>query len=217
MQEARRGAGDACDPDLDGDGVGNLQDNCNGVFNHEQRDADRDGRGDEGCDDHYCFVVFGDEENCLDPNGGFRAYSPNIAANTGESINLRLFMNRENTKAEYTWSIRTRPKGSRTTVKNPIGSVSESSLFEHIYETMPTFIPDQPGEYILIIDVTGKFTDGSSIALANIQHEARISVSGPGRNYPEAGCNVGMSSNPGTHIILFIFFTISVIHRRRYR
>ena len=41
------GAGDACDPDLDGDGVGNLQDNCNGVFNHAQVDLDRDGKGDE--------------------------------------------------------------------------------------------------------------------------------------------------------------------------
>ena len=75
-------AGDACDPDLDGDGVGNLQDNCNGVFNSAQIDADRDGRGDEGCDDHYCFVVFGDEENCLDPEAGFRVYSPSIAADT---------------------------------------------------------------------------------------------------------------------------------------
>ena len=208
--------GDACDPDLDGDGVLNLVDNCNGVFNHEQNDADRDGKGDEGCDDHFCFVVFGDEENCLDPNAGFRVYSPSIAANTGESINLRMFMNRENTKAEYTWSIRTRPTGSKTTIRNPIGSVSESSLFEHIYETMPTFTPDQPGEYILVIDATGEFTEGSTIAFADVQHEVRISVSGAGTDYAGSGCSVSTHDNDSSLAGIVVFFLAFLGLRRRY-
>ena len=209
------GAGDACDPDIDNDGIMNQVDNCNGVCNVSQTDADRDGRGDEGCDDHYCFVVYGDEENCLDPEAGYRIYSPSVAANTGESINLRLFMNRENTKAEYTWSIRERPNGSRATVNSPIGNVSESVLFEHIYETMPTFSPDQPGEYLLVISATGEFTDGTSVAMASVQHEVRISVSGMATKYAESGCSVSSwNSNPSLAGI-FVFFLAFLGLRRR--
>jgi len=208
-------SGDACDPDLDGDGIMNAVDNCNGIFNVNQIDADRDGRGDEGCDDHYCFVVYGDEENCLDPEAGYRIYSPSIAANTGESINLRLFMNRENTKAEYTWSIRERPNGSRATVNSPIGNVSESVLFEHIYETMPTFSPDQPGEYLLVISATGEFTDGTSIAMASVQHEVRISVSGMATQYPESGCSVSSWNSNSSLAGTFIFFLAFLGLRRR--
>ncbi len=209
------GSGDACDPDLDGDGIMNAVDNCNGIFNVSQIDADRDGRGDEGCDDHYCFVVYGDEENCLDPEAGYRIYSPSIAADTGESINLRLFMNRENTKAEYTWSIRERPNGSRATVNSPIGNVSESVLFEHIYETMPTFSPDQPGEYLLVISATGEFTDGTSIAMASVQHEVRISVSGMATQYPESGCSVSSWNSNSSLAGIFFFFLAFLGLRRR--
>ncbi|XP_066951046.1 cartilage oligomeric matrix protein isoform X2 [Macrobrachium rosenbergii] len=43
------GIGDACDPDIDNDGVPNRQDNCPKTPNPDQKDTDRDGLGDE-CD-----------------------------------------------------------------------------------------------------------------------------------------------------------------------
>jgi hypothetical protein len=43
------GQGDACDPDLDGDGIENGQDNCPRTQNRLQKDSDGDGIGDE-CD-----------------------------------------------------------------------------------------------------------------------------------------------------------------------
>ena len=113
-------------------------------------------------------------------------------------------MNRENTTAEYTWSIRERPDGSRATVSNPTGSVSESILFEHIYETMPTFSPDQPGEYVLVISATGEFTDGTTIAFADVQHEVRISVSGMATRYPESGCSVSPMSTSQSGIVVLL-------------
>ena len=43
------GIGDACDPDVDGDGVRNSIDNCPRVKNEDQKDGDGDGVGD-ACD-----------------------------------------------------------------------------------------------------------------------------------------------------------------------
>ena len=38
--------GDACDPDIDNDGLPNDQDNCMLAYNPDQQDLDGDGRGD---------------------------------------------------------------------------------------------------------------------------------------------------------------------------
>ena len=40
------GIGDACDDDVDGDGVPNDKDNCPETYNPDQADTDRDGIGD---------------------------------------------------------------------------------------------------------------------------------------------------------------------------
>jgi hypothetical protein len=51
--------GDACDPDLDGDGILNADDNCPWVYNPEPMDFDEDGEGD-ACD--------ADDDNDGDPD-----------------------------------------------------------------------------------------------------------------------------------------------------
>ncbi|XP_041984592.1 cartilage oligomeric matrix protein [Aricia agestis] len=45
----RDGMGDACDPDMDNDGIPNEEDNCPRNYNPQQEDADGDGAGD-ACD-----------------------------------------------------------------------------------------------------------------------------------------------------------------------
>ena len=42
----RDGLGNACDPDLDGDGFLNVMDVCQFLFNPDQKDTDKDGAGD---------------------------------------------------------------------------------------------------------------------------------------------------------------------------
>ena len=205
------GAGDACDPDLDGDGVGNMQDNCNGIFNYAQRDTDRDGRGDEGCDDHFCFVVFGDEENCLDPKAPLKVYSPSVSLTTGETVMLRLFMNRENKGVEFTWTMSSRPRGSSVTVINPIGSISESSLFEYIYDKRPTFSPDRPGDYTLLISVRGEEHGLTS------QHEVQLYVTGIEDDNGSTGCAIGLSSSDASPLLLVLLLALSLCFRSRER
>ena len=125
-------------------------------------------------------------------------------------------MNRQDTTAEYTWSVRSRPGGSRSSINNPIGSVDESSLFDHIYEVQPTFVPDIPGEYILVIEAVGKFTEGLTVAQAMVQHEVRISVSGLPISTAASGCNTLATQSPVPLLwLIFVFFGFLIIQRKR--
>jgi hypothetical protein len=206
------GTGDACDPDLDGDTVLNLMDNCVSVFNVDQEDTDRDGRGDVGCDDRFCFVVFGDEANCLDPKASFKVYSPSVSLATSETVNLRLFINRENQAVRYTWTIVKRPNRSRTTIINPMGSITDSSLFESVYDQSPTFSPDQPGAYTLSINVQSVFDIETSEASVIAQHEVTLQVEGPAREHGSVGCNTNPgSSNPLG--LLWLSFFVGLMYR----
>jgi len=104
----RDGLGDACDPDLDGDGVpqldalGRLADNCPTVPNADQADADSDGLGDF-CDPHCaeCAGAVGSgqatctdcdaEAPCLDCAAGPEPAAPGLvpeATHTDASARL---------------------------------------------------------------------------------------------------------------------------------
>jgi len=181
-------SGDACDPDIDNDGIMNQVDNCNGVFNASQTDLDRDGRGDEGCDDYYCYVVYGDEDNCLDPEAPLKVYSPSLSVSLGEYVGLRMFMNRKNQPSRFTWSVTKRPPGSSASIDSPVGQTMDSSMYQYILKSNPSFKPDRPGEYDLTLTVETVFEDTESReAGTTAQHTFQIVVSG---EFNEAsGCN----------------------------
>ena len=201
------GRGDACDPDIDNDGVLNNVDNCPGVFNFEQEDLDRDGRGDDACDDKFCYVVFGDEENCLDPNVEPKIYSPSVHLNTGETVVLRMFSNKPEQNISFTWSVRERMPGSRDTVSNSIGETSDYSVFEYKVEKRPTFTPHYPGKYILV--VTADFGNGTTA-----QHEVELSVGGVAIPDESSGCSVSPMNTSHSGIVVFLLALLGL--RRKY-
>lgn len=159
------GMGDACDADLDEDGFQNFQDNCPGMANTDQFDGDRDGKGN-GCDTNFCFVVFGDAQNCLDPSASLDIYSPSfVGVDTGERFMPRLFANRQNQAMRYTWSVASAPDGSAAVVDNPTGTVTISTPYEYRYldGEAPAFQPDMPGTYELQVTVETVFEDRVSL------------------------------------------------------
>ncbi|MBM4292705.1 MAG: thrombospondin, partial [Deltaproteobacteria bacterium] len=146
------GEGDACDLDDDADDVADADDSCPLVANPDQADGDRDGAGD-ACDDVFCFAVMGDQANCLDPEATLQVYTPSFLVATGDSLDLRLFANRQGQVMEYSWSVIDAPAGASQAIRNARGVVREQSLYEYTYDAKPTFTPTAPGEYKLAVEV----------------------------------------------------------------
>lgn len=210
--------GDECDPDRDEDSIMNSVDNCPLVVNDDQTDRDRDGRGDP-CDDNYCYVVLGDHENCLDPDGAFRVYSPSLSAvRTGESIRLRLFSNREGgVPLEYSWTVEQAPGTSTAVVSNPYGSVNYAEPFELHYadNNVATFTPDAPGEYVIRLVATQVWEDSYSHELGETSEAlAFFLVEGEDLS-SAAGCSVaGTGARTSTVALLAL---LGLFIGRRFR
>jgi hypothetical protein len=206
--------GDACDTDLDNDGILNLNDNCPNLANKDQSDVDRDGKGDT-CDSRYCFVVYGDEKNCLDPKSPFTVYSPTMRVQTGEEARLRLFANRKNEAIRYTWIVVKRPGQSTATVTNPKGTVRASTPYEYHYikGNTATFSPDEPGEYQLKVDANLVFADSVN-SNWNTDHTYTMTIVAEGDSV--GGCSMG-TTQPGAvgFVMASLLLGLGLAFRRR--
>lgn len=207
------GAGDECDPDIDGDMVLNIRDNCVAAFNVDQSDEDRDGTGD-ACDDMFCFVVFGDKTNCLDPASDFKVYSPSVNLRLGDTLDLRAFSNKANQPIRYTWSVVSRPTGSSTTVAEPQGYSSESDMYQHVLNGTPRLTPDVPGNYSMLLTVEMVFEDDQMEVGTLSQHHFRVVANGQQDSH--TGCSVsGSPRQSATFVfILTVVLMFTYVNRR---
>ena len=100
------------------------------------------------------------------------------------------------------------PKNSKVTVKNPIGFATESILFEYVHER-PDFLADQPGEYVLVVSVKSVFEEGLTEAHVTDQHEVVLRVSGPGKDYSQAGCSISSGRTSGSGLIFVMLLMLA--------
>lgn len=205
------GLGDLCDTDRDGDGTNDEQDSCPDTADPDQADTDRDGLGD-ACDPRYCYVVNGDEENCLDPTTHFTVYSPDRTLEIGESRRLRLFANRANVEIRYTWNVLTRPRRSDAKVENPQGVVSESTPQEYLYPTHTArFRPDKSGSYQIELEAELLSADGQ--AQATDRYVMTVTAEGD-IEANRRGCTVG-GEVAATDLLLLLCLGLLLVRRRR--
>ena len=174
---------------------------------------DRDQIGDV-CDDHFCFVVYGDKENCLDPQENLQVYTPSFLVTTGDSTRLRLFANRESQELEYSWRVISAPKGASVAVSNATGVVSDSEPFEYRYVEgrEPMFTPEVAGEYIIEISVTTVGADSQTNEVnASATFTARLVAEGVALS--NGSCAQDKSEAP--HLFLIFAGLFALLYRRR--
>ena len=210
------GIGDACDGDADADGIPNLIDNCWLSANEEQLDGDRDGKGD-ACDGTFCYTVFGDSENCLDPEGPLAVYSPSLMTNTGDAVRLRLFANRENQAMRYTWSIVSAPSGASAAIAGAIGAVETSSPYEYHYgeDSGVTIAPDIAGDYVIRLHVESVYEDGETGEIGTTAtYEMRLRAEGETKSVA-GGCVASAGGYGDLALLLFAGFGLLGLRRRQ--
>ncbi|MFH0902694.1 MAG: thrombospondin type 3 repeat-containing protein [Pseudomonadota bacterium] len=200
--------GNACDADIDGDGIANMYDNCEVVPNAlaegetYQVDADHDGFGDICDPDGFCFVAGKNQQApCLNPRNVFEVVAaPLVTIKTGEVVYLSLYANREDAGIRYTYSVTGQPTGVSATVRNPVGSASQSDSYEYQFAGgRPTFKTDVPGTYeitlsadlvdadtqypgvrhaesVLVLEVTGEPVSGGCAVVASVGGNGRSAM-----------------------------------------
>jgi hypothetical protein len=152
------GIGDLCDRDDDNDNIFDNLDNCSDYSNVSQMDSDKDGLGDE-CDPEFCYVVYNNQDECLNPSLNLQVYSPSLLVKSNDEVPIRIFINRENQYFEYKISILNRPAGSNMQLQNSTGSINNSFNFEYKSDNQPLFKSDKFGEYQLRLEVINPDAD----------------------------------------------------------
>jgi hypothetical protein len=178
------GIGDACDQDLDNDTIDNRVDNCPQLPNLDQTNDDRDSLGN-ACDGALCYVVDGNETDCLDPTAPFSVFAstqqrPDESYSTGDGVQLHLFANRENKAIRYQWTIAEQPTDGDAVIVNPTGAVNYSNGIQYVFESdrAPVFTATAPGTYVLELRGELAFDDEEGYSIKSDTSRVTLQVGG---------------------------------------
>jgi MYXO-CTERM domain-containing protein len=204
--------GDACDPDLDEDGVPNVTDNCMFQSNASQLNGDRDGFGD-ACDSTFCFVVDdATQGRCLNPASRFHGRpGPDVVIQVGEELRLRVFTNRPNAPTRYAWKVAQAPEGSAFEISHPTGMVNYSTPWEFHYEQgrAANFVAKAPGEYQVELQTQLLFADDLYPDLNSDKQVMKVKVEGEA-----AGCAATSTGHSLAALMLLAGLTLAWRRRR---
>ena len=120
-----------------------------------------------------------------------------------------MFSNKPELGVNYTWSVKERMPGSKSTVTNSIGWTAGHSLYEYRIDDRPTFSPRYPGKYVL--NLHAEFNDGTTA-----QHDFEIYVGGSALPDDTGGCSTipGGNSSPANLLFLGVIVILG-LHRFR--
>jgi hypothetical protein len=229
------GQGDACDDDMDGDGLPNGPlDNCDDVYNPDQIDVDRDGRGDAGnfagnrqlgsCDFQECYDV--GEGTCLDPTEAFAIRLMLVNDRRvkqilpGDDLEIALFSNRLELPHSWTARIERLPSNSDVSLRNAKGSGTTAPQDAQVLQCLRIengscvesnsirFSPDQAGTYE--IQVTVELPQGDPLNRGITTQTARIVAQVEG-DEDEGGC----AAFGGSGLVALAIGLFFVARRRR--
>ncbi len=197
------GKGDVCDIDDDNDSIPDYLDNCIENSNYSQIDSDKDGLGDE-CDPLFCYVVFNNESECLDPSLNLQVYSPSLLGNVNQDIKIRIFINRENQKFKYTLSILEKPNYSKLNISKPQDEMQNSFNFE--YKNDLIFNTNRSGEYKFRLEIESLEVDLITSEInESIQYDFRIVIEGKSNDIDSC------DSSTNKYSLLFLFLFIFIV------
>jgi len=214
------GIGDACDFDKDGDNILDSADNCPEVANEDQANADRDKEGDACDKEDYCYVVFGDYANCLDPQRELKVYVPSLLVGVNQRIRLPFFVNRDDQKLTYEWSVIKAPPGSNATVVAARGTVDSSVEYEYDYPegAEASFKPDRKGDYFLQVKVTAPVDSLTQEMDVSVTHTSALYVEGDSSGESSsASCSItsGFRSDTSGWLLSIAIGIMLALRRRR--
>ncbi|MCU0664435.1 MAG: thrombospondin type 3 repeat-containing protein [Myxococcota bacterium] len=211
--------GDACDLDLDGDGVPNTWDNCPKLANADQADEDRDGTGD-ACDDLFCYAVNGDTKNCLSyaPGSELAVYLASASdLRTKQPVQLHLFANRKDARLSYemTFLRTTWPDYGQASIENATGQTTDDASFEYHYAPglEPIFEAREPGVYEITVIATVTQSDPAFPGEEGQSATSSALLEVTGKSYGDiAGCSCQqLGVLPGPPLLSYLMLALAAV------
>ena len=137
-----------------------------------------------------------------------------VEANTGETIDLSLYANRQGVNVNFKWFVTSQPPGASDTVKNWTGTASCGDGYEcaPITDKRPVLIPRNPGEYTLTVTADLAETDTIEPSVKHAETTLAVTVDGTAI---DRGGGCGISGRRPAGLLVVLGLGLAMLWRRR--